>query len=175
MFFHFTDIPKNLHISQENQSHHSARSPEKKYMPTPATACKWEHLASGFASSHATHHQSILWAQLQTTTIKASHYSGVAMRSLQFTHIYVYHGYPRIGLPRIIHLCLGFSMKSTIQRAWGTPMTMETPIPKPWNLLDGTLLQWIFSHHSHPKLVLSTGDCDESSSGDTLRQSNVAD
>ena len=38
-------------------------------------------------------------------------------------------GFPEIGLPPvIIRLQLGLSLEYTNQRAWGTPMTMETPI-----------------------------------------------
>ena len=36
--------------------------------------------------------------------------------------------FPEMGVPQVlIHFRLGFSLKSTIRRTWGTPMAMETP------------------------------------------------
>ena len=51
---------------------------------------------------------------------------------------------PKIGLPPvIIHIFVGFSLTTTIQRSWGTPMTSWKP---PW-LFVFTIVNHIFFHH----------------------------
>ena len=68
-------------------------------------------------------------------------YSGVAMRSLQFTHIYVYHGYPRIGLAATPNHPFVFGIFHEINHpaSLGYPHDYGNPHPKTlkppwWNL-----------------------------------------